>query len=123
MPALAALVAALASSVVLTLAGCASRAGIVTTALPFSLDQLGVAGAAAGPAIGADWWPAYAEPELTALVERALAGNPGLKVAAARLARAEAGAQAADAALGPQVNATLDLTQVCHRALQPSMES
>jgi NodT family efflux transporter outer membrane factor (OMF) lipoprotein len=105
---------ALASGLVLVLGGCASSAGIAPVALPLAPAAVGldaVASAAAEPGPAADWWRGWGDAALTDLVERALAANPNLRVAQARLARARAVAAGAEAADGPQVNGTLDATR------------
>jgi NodT family efflux transporter outer membrane factor (OMF) lipoprotein len=58
----------------------------------------------------AQWWRALGDPQLDALIERALAGNPGIAVAQARLARARAAALSAESALRPDAVAGLDMT-------------
>jgi NodT family efflux transporter outer membrane factor (OMF) lipoprotein len=114
LPVFAATVVAIVSAVVLTLAGCASSAGIAPTAQALSPDRIGLDNTAspaaeAGPE--ADWWRGFGDAALNDLIERALAGNPSLKVAQARLARAQAAAAGAQAADGPQVNGSLDITR------------
>lgn len=52
------------------------------------------------------WWTAYNDPQLSALIDEALAAAPDLAVAAARLRQAEGYAQQAGAALLPGVDAT-----------------
>ncbi len=115
LPALGVIVLAIASSVVLTLGGCASSAGIASTAQPISPISIGLDPAAAGsvivPVVGADWWRSFNDPALAGLIERALADNPSLKVAQARLARAAAAVSGAQAADGPQVNGSLDVSR------------
>lgn len=92
----------------LALAGCASTQGIApqaqlrTPAVPSSAP----ADAAHGAAVAADWWTAFGDPQLDRLVRQALAGSPTLQVAQARLARAQAVLEVADAATLPQVNAS-----------------
>lgn len=110
LPMLTTLALALASSVVLTLAGCASSAGIASTARVQAPAGI-AADAAVSPALAADWWRAFGDNALDDLVSRALADNPGLKVAQARLARADAAAAGARANAGPQVNGSLDVTR------------
>ena len=113
LPALGVIALAIASSVVVTLGGCANSAGIVGVAAPIAPASVGLdagGAAATAPAIAADWWQGFGDPALTGLVERALADNPGPKVAQARLARAEAAVSGAQAAAGPQVNGSLDVT-------------
>ena len=113
LPTVAAFVIALASTVVLTLAGCASTEGIASQARPIAPAAVGIADAAApgAPAVAPDWWASFGDPALTALIERSLVDSPTLKVAQARLARASANVGAADAARGPQVNGSLDATR------------
>lgn len=50
------------------------------------------------------WWAAYADPQLSALIEEALADSPTLEAAAARLRRAQADAQQSGAARYPSLN-------------------
>jgi NodT family efflux transporter outer membrane factor (OMF) lipoprotein len=111
LPTLTTLVVALAASGVLVLAGCASSAGIASTAQPLQAPALGVAAGVATPEVAADWWKAFNDPALNGLVESALVGNPGLKSAQARLQRAQAAIDGARAADGLQLNGSLDLTR------------
>ena len=110
-PTLAVIAVALASSVVLTLTGCASSAGIAPVAQISAPASVGLDTTATTPAVAADWWRGFGDTTLTDLVERALAGNPNLKVAQARLARAEAAVSGAKSADGLQVNGALDVTR------------
>ena len=111
-PTLSALVLALASSAVLTLAGCASSSGIGSRAQAIAPASLGLGAAAeAGPVIGADWWKAYGDPRLTGLIEQALAGSPNLRAAQARVDRAAAQAGSVQANDGLQVNGSADVTR------------
>ena len=59
----------------------------------------------------AQWWRDYGDEQLDRLVAQALADNPSLKVAQARLSRAQAVLEVADAATLPQLNGGLDLTR------------
>ncbi len=108
---------AVASWLLMALSGCASFSGIASGAQPLAASDLGVnqSGISAAPAppsaLQPDWWLAFADPALNDLVQRALVGNPSLKVAAARLARAEAAAGAVQASSGPQVSGAFDLTR------------
>ncbi|MBC7484964.1 MAG: efflux transporter outer membrane subunit [Rhizobacter sp.] len=111
LPALGVIAVAIASSVVLTLGGCASSAGIASTAQTLAPVNVGLDAAAVVPAVVIDWWRGFDDPALNSLVERALADNPSLKVAQARLARAQAAVAGARAADGPQVNGSLDATR------------
>jgi NodT family efflux transporter outer membrane factor (OMF) lipoprotein len=113
LPALATLAVALASTLLLTLTGCASSAGIAPHAQTLAPEAVGLDTdrAAAAPELAAAWWPAFGDPELSALIERALAGAPSLKVAQSRLERAQASVSGAQAASGPQVNGQFDVTR------------
>jgi NodT family efflux transporter outer membrane factor (OMF) lipoprotein len=109
---LAPLATALFSSAVLVLGGCASSSGIAPVAQTIAPEGLGLQQSAApGPAIAADWWRSFGDPALDALVAKALADNPTLKLAQARLARADAAVAGAQAAEGPQLNGSLDVTR------------
>jgi NodT family efflux transporter outer membrane factor (OMF) lipoprotein len=110
LPTIAAMAIAIASSVVITMAGCASSAGIAPSAQTIAVKNLGLA-AEATPSIDTEWWRGFGDAALSDLVERALAGNPNLKVAQARLARAHAAVSGAKAADGPQVNASAGVTR------------
>ncbi|MDR1967699.1 MAG: efflux transporter outer membrane subunit [Burkholderiaceae bacterium] len=99
----------------LTLAGCADMQGIGPSARMTDAAQLGLASASAaetetlGPA--QDWWTALGDAQLDGLVAEALAHNPNLQVAAARVAKARSVEQVAASASSPQVNGELDLNR------------
>ena len=104
------LLAALVAAAIL-LSGCASP-GVLPDAVPR------LSAGAAELAIGVDtdfpdarWWQALGDPALDALVERALADQPSLGLAAARLARASAGLATLQAGQGPQASLGADLTR------------
>ena len=113
LPALTTLAVALASTLVLTLAGCASSAGIAPHAQALAPAAIGLdaSHAAVAPGLAADWWRGFDDPGLSALVERALAGNPSLQVARSRLERAQAAVSTVQASEGPQVSGSLDITR------------
>ncbi len=111
-PAMTLVAVAVACVPLLGLGGCASSAGIASTAKPLPAATVGVDGnATTTPAIAADWWRGFGDTALDDLVTRALAGNPGLKVAQARLARAAAAVDGAQASDGPQISAAVDATR------------
>ena len=97
----------------LVLAGCASalpappeHAGV---ALPASFSAAPNADAAAHAAEAQPrgaWWLAFADPQLSALVERAGAANTDIQAAAARLTEARALLRSADAQRLPQLGAS-----------------
>ncbi|WP_416401359.1 efflux transporter outer membrane subunit [Alicycliphilus denitrificans] len=102
--------AAALAAALLALTGCADMSGIAPQARLRDAATLVDPGAPAA-AVAPDWWRAFGDAQLDALVQQALDGNPGLRQAAARIARAEAFTRSARAALGPQVNAGADLTR------------
>jgi NodT family efflux transporter outer membrane factor (OMF) lipoprotein len=108
---LAMIAAALASVALLVLGGCASSKGISSTAQTLAPESVGLASGPESPEIAAEWWRGFHDPALTGLIERALAGNPSLKVAQARIARAYAATEGARAAAGPKLDGTLDVTR------------
>lgn len=103
--------AALALSLVL--AGCASFSGIAPQANLRSAESVGLAPAETGPAFRAadDWWQQFGDQQLDRLIARALQGNPSLKIAQARLARAQAASEAARANTMPQIGGSADVTR------------
>lgn len=103
---------ALACGVVITLGGCASYAGIAPVAQQVTPASVGIeANATASPTISVDWWSSFGGSRLNELVDRALAGNPSLKVAQARVTRAEAAIASTQAADGLQITGSLDATR------------
>ncbi len=66
-------------------------------------SQLGL-GTAPAPAAGQRWWQACRDPQLDRLMDQALAGNPTLDQAQARLRLAQAETAGADAGLFPHAN-------------------
>lgn len=111
LPVVTAVAVAIASSVVLTLSGCASSAGIASSAQPIAPASVGLDASATAPTVAADWWRSFGDATLDDIVARALAGNPGLKVAQARLERAQAAVGVAQSADGVHVNGELDATR------------
>ncbi|MEP9359638.1 efflux transporter outer membrane subunit [Sphingomonas sp. KR3-1] len=83
----------------------------VRAATSYAADQsLGArADAANWPA--SDWWSAYGDPQLNALIAEGLADSPDLAAAAARLRSAQGYAQQAGAALLPSVGAKASATE------------
>ena len=94
------------------LTGCADMSGIAPAAVLRDAPSLGLPpGASAGAPVAADWWQDFGDGQLDRLVAQALEGNPNLKLAQARLARAEAVTEVASAASVPQIGAQLDQTR------------
>ncbi len=113
LPMLTTLVVALASALVLTLSGCASSAGIASDAKALSAGDLGLSASEAvvTEPVGAEWWQGFGDATLSGLVTQALDGSPNLRVAQARIVRAQAAADAVDASHGLQVNGSFDATR------------
>jgi NodT family efflux transporter outer membrane factor (OMF) lipoprotein len=87
----------------LALAACASFDPAPPAEKPLAAAALGArTTAVAWPTD--DWWHRYNDPQLDALIADGLAANPTLAAARARIARAEAAAGVARAALLPSVN-------------------
>jgi NodT family efflux transporter outer membrane factor (OMF) lipoprotein len=98
---------AIATAAALLLAGCATPGNVHPEAQPLNPQAVGVdAAAAKAPALTDTWWRAFGSTELDALVQRALAANPSLKTAEARVRSAQALAEGAHAAELPEVGAT-----------------
>lgn len=98
--------------IALLLAGC-------TVGPNYQRPQLSVPGhfAEAGSRTGssdaelADWWKAFADPQLSELVNRSLAQNLDVETAAARISEARARERAAGAAAQPQAGAQASVTR------------
>lgn len=110
-PTIAPLAVALASATVLVLTGCASSAGIQSKAENIEPTQAGLADGAAAAPVATDWWKSFGDSRLDALVDKALAGSPSLKVAQARVERAEAAVSGQRATEGLQVSGDLSATR------------
>lgn len=98
--------AGLAAAVALLFAGCAAPAShtSVEAKTPAAL-------ALAGPSVqlAPDWWHAIGDSQLDRLVGDALAGNPSLDVAAARVRQAQAALERQDAERRPSIDADAQL--------------
>jgi len=94
----------------LTLAGCVSTGGIAPKAQALSAAAL-VADALPVAEVADRWWTAFGDRRLDELVERSLATNPSLAAVQLRVERAQAQADAAEAARQPRVDAGLDLNR------------
>jgi NodT family efflux transporter outer membrane factor (OMF) lipoprotein len=95
----------------LLLAGCANFSGIQPQARLRTQPAAAEATSANVPAVSPQWWHEFGDARLDALIEEALCGNPTLGVAQARLRRAQAVTESANAARLPQVGASLDVTR------------
>lgn len=120
---------ALAIAALPGLTGCADMSGIASHAQMRDAASLGLNGApSTAPAPGtlqvdaavpADWWRGFGDAQLDALIERAVAQNPNLKMAQARVARAQAFTESARAAQGPRLDGSLDVSRQRYSANGP----
>jgi NodT family efflux transporter outer membrane factor (OMF) lipoprotein len=101
----------------LLLGACASMAGLHTHAKLADRSTLAagrsVAGVALSPAAwpSQTWWQTLGDAQLDQLVERALHGQPGLRIAEARVKAAQALAVISGAALSPRVDGRFTSTR------------
>lgn len=65
----------------------------------------------ANATLDTQWWREFGDAQLNRLMDEALASNPSLKIAQARLVRARTLVDVTDAVSGPQLNAMLDATR------------
>ena len=92
----------------LTAAGCTVGPDYQRPAIPVAETWLEPA---VPGAVDAEWWQRFGDPQLATLVERAIASNPDLREAEARLAEARANRDAARGGRAPQVKATGSATE------------
>lgn len=101
---------AIVAAAVATLAGCALKApppreDVAAQALPnFRVQESWAATAGSSGTVADRWLASFNDPQLDALVAEALAYNPDLRVAAARVEQAAAYVRLSGATLYPQVN-------------------
>ena len=103
------LAAVLLLGTTLLLAACASPGEMRPARALDTAKALGASDTAT-PWPVARWWSVYNDPQLDRLVDQALGEQPTLLATQARLQQAQAAVDAAGAARGPQVNASLDLS-------------
>ena len=100
----------LAAVLVLTLAACASSRGLQPQGRLLDADNLQSSRSLAGTPLSAagfpaaDWWRAFADPQLDALIDEALRGSPSLEAADARLRQAQAHAASSNAERKPSLS-------------------
>ena len=94
----------------LLLAGCVSTHGLAPESSPRDADALATTQTFSASTDAGfprqDWWTAYGDPQLAALIDEALAGTPSLAAADARVRQAIAQAGLADAARKPTLGGT-----------------
>jgi NodT family efflux transporter outer membrane factor (OMF) lipoprotein len=100
----------LTTVLVLALSGCALMESGSEPVAALDEARLGISGQdTAWPS--AQWWQRYGDPQLNALLDEALANNPSMSAAQARLAKANAAVGIARAPLLPRVDANYTLTR------------
>lgn len=100
----------LSTVLVLALSGCALMEPGRDPVAALDAAKLGLTGQdAAWPTT--QWWQRYGDPQLDTLLDEALANNPSMSAAQARLARANAAVSSARAPLLPRVDANYSLTR------------
>ncbi|RYF81022.1 MAG: efflux transporter outer membrane subunit [Comamonadaceae bacterium] len=94
-----------ATATVVVLAGCADMGAAREPARLREAAEVGLptAGAASIAPVDAQWWQAFGDPQLDRLVAQALQGSPNLRMAQARLAKAQSAVGAVRATALPQV--------------------
>jgi NodT family efflux transporter outer membrane factor (OMF) lipoprotein len=93
------------------LSACALIPKLPEAAKPMAPEQAGLQADARTAELNVRWWTDFKDPQLDALVERALAESPNLAAARARIERANAGAEAAGAADKPVIGVGFDATR------------
>lgn len=100
------------------LSGCADPSGITPKSSLRDPSSLGLRAISAEPAetkrlapVNAEWWRDFGDEPLNRLVAQALQASPNLKLAQARLARAQAVTDVANAATLPQLTGQVDLAR------------
>lgn len=99
------------------LAACASTGGLSPEASPRAASEIAAQQSLATTAIAqsawprSDWWTAFDDAQLDALIDEALAQSPTLRVAQARTRKALALAATSRAALEPQLNADATISR------------
>jgi NodT family efflux transporter outer membrane factor (OMF) lipoprotein len=102
---------AIAMAAALLLTGCASPGDTRSQSQRIAPAAVGLTDGVAAPALQEAWWQAFGDAQLDALVQKALADQPSLKAAQARVQRAQALVSGAQANELPQVNGSFDATR------------
>jgi NodT family efflux transporter outer membrane factor (OMF) lipoprotein len=106
-----------ARSILLLLAACASTGGLAPSSKQIDGASLQASRTIADARLPAaewpadEWWKRFDDPQLNALVDEALAGNPSMGAARARLDRAASLAVVAGAQLTPHASAGADVNR------------
>lgn len=92
-----------AVALTLTLSGCITAPKLGPEQPTIANDHLGLGPQMSASTPAPDWWSAFNDPQLDRLMQHALAGNPSLAQAMARLRQAQSVADATRAGLAPYV--------------------
>ena len=104
----------LLTGLIVALTGCAQIPTLGQLATPKDSQSYAASQSFAGESArwpDTNWWQAYGDQQLDALIQEALRDSPDLAAASARLRRAEAAGQIAGAALLPQISANGSATE------------
>jgi NodT family efflux transporter outer membrane factor (OMF) lipoprotein len=96
---------------VLVCSGCADMGPPVQRQVAISAEQAGLSAELVTSPVDSRWWLVFGDPQLEALIERALADGPDLRAARSRLDQAEANVQGQGATTQAQVALTGDATR------------
>ena len=97
--------------------GCADMSGLGTQASPRDQSALASGQSLSGTPLSppawpkSDWWKQFSDPRLDQLIEEALAGSPTLRIADARVRKADSVAQSLNAALYPHIDGNASITR------------
>lgn len=103
-----------ALTLALGLTACANMSGIGSHATIKTSADVGLAANtpnAPAQQINSNWWTALGDTQLSQLIDQALTDSPSLKLAQARLLKAQAQSGVANADRGPQVTGQIDATR------------
>lgn len=103
-------IALFSAVVATTLTACVTAPRVPPPVPTITVPELGL-GDASVPRIGDGWWRGYGDPQLDRLMTQALAGNPTLAEALARIREAQASADVAHAGLLPSATYSLQDTR------------
>jgi len=100
---------------VVALTACADMRGLAPQAVLGDANKLAAAETLQGVAVAdwpaSRWWTDFADPQLDVLMAEAIAANPSLKIAEARVEKARAQAEGTQSALSPRVNGNLSMME------------
>ena len=88
----------------LVLTGCITPPGLEPSQRVIAASELGLSPQVSAPVQEPAWWSAFGDPQLDRLMEQALADNPSLEQALARVREAQSLADVARAGLSPYVS-------------------